>query len=109
MIRGMLSAYSKMKPYLLHFEFQNYKRVSRGNGICRGFQEVFSTMDAMLFHQKTCKTGNNTVKISMTSHSSKFRRSKPIILNMHSISLKTWKRMLYNLIQFFVNNCGRRR
>ena len=23
MIRGMLSAYSKMKPYLLHFEFQN--------------------------------------------------------------------------------------
>ena len=31
------------------------------NGISRGFQEVFSTADTMLFCQNTCKTGNNGI------------------------------------------------
>ena len=33
-----------------------------------GFQEVFSTVDTMLFRQNTHKTGNNAVKISQVFH-----------------------------------------
>ena len=33
-----------------------------------GFQEVFSTTDAMLFPQNTCKTGNNGVEMSQAFH-----------------------------------------
>ena len=36
--------------------------------ISRGFQEVFSTMDAMLFRQNTRKTGNNAIEISQAFH-----------------------------------------
>ena len=36
------------------------------NGISRGFQEVFSTADAMLFHQNTCNTGNNSTETEMS-------------------------------------------
>ena len=39
-----------------------------GNGISRGFQEVFSNMDSMLFHQNTRKTENNAIKISQAFH-----------------------------------------
>ena len=35
------------------------------NGISRGFQEIFST--AMQFHQNTCKSGNNAVKMCQVS------------------------------------------
>ena len=35
------------------------------NGISRGFQEIFST--AMQFHQNTCKSGNNAVKMCRVS------------------------------------------
>ena len=41
-----------------HFEI-----LSLGNGFSRGFQEVFSTADTMLFCQNTRKTGNNAVKM----------------------------------------------
>ena len=36
---------------------------SLGNGISRGFQEVFSTAEATLFRHNTRKTGNNVVKM----------------------------------------------
>ena len=35
------------------------------NGISTGFQEIFST--AMQFHQNTCKSGNNAVKMCQVS------------------------------------------
>ena len=42
-----------------HFEIQSLR-----NAISMGFQEVFSTADATLFRQNTCKTGNNAIKMS---------------------------------------------
>ena len=39
-----------------------------GNCVSRGFQEVFSTADAMLFHRNTCKTGNNAIEMSLAFH-----------------------------------------
>ena len=33
-----------------------------------GFQEVFTTTDAMLFHQNTRNTGNNTIEMSQAFH-----------------------------------------
>ena len=46
-----------------HFEIK-----SLGNGVSRGFQVVFSTVDSMLFHQNTRKTENNAIKISQAFH-----------------------------------------
>ena len=42
----------------------HFENKSLGNGVSRGFQEVFSTADAMLFPQNTRKTGNNVVEMS---------------------------------------------
>ena len=39
-------------------------KLSLGNGVSRGFQDVFSTMDAMY----TCTTGNNAVEMSQAFH-----------------------------------------
>ena len=38
------------------------------NGISRGFQEVFSAADAMLFRHNTCKTGNKAIEMSQAFH-----------------------------------------
>ena len=40
----------------------------RQNSISRGFQEAFSTADAMLFLQNTYKIGKNAVEMSQASH-----------------------------------------
>ena len=43
--------------------------------ISRGFQEAFSTTDAILFRQNTRKTGNNAVEMSQAFHDiSRFER-----------------------------------
>ena len=42
-----------------------FENQSLGNGVSRGFQEVFPTADAMLFRQNARKTGNNAVQISL--------------------------------------------
>ena len=34
----------------------------------RGIQQIFSTVDTMLFHQNTRKTGNNTVEMFQAFH-----------------------------------------
>ena len=36
--------------------------------ISRGFHQVFSTVDAMLFCQNTLKTGNNAIEMSQAFH-----------------------------------------
>ena len=46
-----------------YFEVQSF-----GNGVSRGFEEVFSAADAMLFCQKTRKTGNNAIEMSQVFH-----------------------------------------
>ena len=45
-----------------------YKLESRKYSISRGFQEAFSTADAMLFLQNTYKIGKNAVEMSQASH-----------------------------------------
>ena len=55
-----------------HFQIQ-----SLGNAISRSFQEVFSTVDAMLFRQNIRKTWNNTVGMSQAFHDiARFERFK---------------------------------
>ena len=39
------------------------------------FQEVFSSVNAMLFRQNTHKTGNNAIEMSQVSHSLNVYRS----------------------------------
>ena len=39
-----------------------------GNAISRGFQEVFSTADTILFRPNTRKTGNTAVEMSHAFH-----------------------------------------
>ena len=46
-----------------YFEIQ-----SLGNGVSRGFQEVFSPVDTKLFRQNTHQTGNNAIKMSQAFH-----------------------------------------
>ena len=61
------------------------------------FQEVFSSVNAMLFRQNTHKTGNNAIEMSQVSHSLNVSQILTC-LNMCSMSFKTGKRMLYNFI-----------
>ena len=35
-----------------------------GNGVSRGFQEVFLTVNTIVFRQNTQKTGNNAIEMS---------------------------------------------
>ena len=42
----------------------HFENCSLGNGVPRGFQEVFSTVDAMLFRPNTRQTGNNAIEMS---------------------------------------------
>ena len=59
-----------------------FENQSLGNGVSRGFQEVFSTADDMLFHKNTRKTGNNAVEMSLGVPQHRmvrmFHRSKPV-------------------------------
>ena len=42
-----------------------FENQSLGNGVSKGFQEMFPTVDAMLFCQNTRKPGNNAVNMSL--------------------------------------------
>ena len=61
----------------------------------RGFQEVFSTADAMLFHQNTsfCKTGNNVVEMSQAFHNiARFERFTDLNLFKYAFSvIQNWE------------------
>ena len=43
-----------------------FENQSLGNGVSKGFQKVFPTAYAMLFHQNTRKPGNNAINKSLT-------------------------------------------
>ena len=45
-----------------------FENQSLGNGISRGFQELTSTVNGMLFCQNTCKTGNNAAEMFQVFH-----------------------------------------
>ena len=84
-------------------------KFSLGNAISRDFQEVFFTADAMLFHQNTCQTRNNTVEMSPLEafHGGGwFKRFTDLnLLNMRSTSFKTGKQMLYKCYSMVLTFC----
>ena len=91
------------------------KARSLRNGVSRDFQEVFSTMDAMLFCQNTRKTaGNNAVEMSQAFHDvARFERFTDLNLFKYAFNvIQSGKHTLYNYIRwclFFVSSYGRRR
>ena len=71
--------------------------LSLGNRVSRGVQQVFSIPDAIFFRCNTRKTGNNAVKMSQVFHDmAQFKCFTD--LNLCSMSFKTGKRSLYNVI-----------
>ena len=60
----------------------------RVSGDCRGFQEVFSTADAMLFRQNTRKTRNEAVEMSQAFHDiARFERFTDLNLFKYSFNV----------------------
>ena len=66
-----------------------------------------STAEAMLFHQNTCKTGNNAVETSQAFHDlARFESFTDLNgLNMRLISFKTGKWMLYKFYSMVLIFC----
>ena len=66
-----------------------------------------STAEAMLFHQNTCKTGNNAVEMSQAFHDLALFESFTDLncLNMRLISFKTGKWMLYKFYSMVLIFC----
>ena len=73
---------------------------SLGNGVCRGFQEVFSTVDAMLFRQNTRKTRNYAVEMSQAFHDiARFERFTDPNLFKYALNvIQNWET---NFLQFY--------
>ena len=80
---GQKAQVLKGRGILGHFEMGTL-----GYGIFSGFQEVFSTVEAMFFRQNTCKNGNNAVEMPQAFLDiARFTRFTELnLLNMHSIS-----------------------
>ena len=66
----------------------------------RGFQEVFSNVDAMLFCQNTRKTGNNAVEMSQVFHNiTQFECFTDLNLFKYSFNvIQNWET---NVLQFY--------
>ena len=82
-----------------HFEF------SLGNGVSRGFQEVFPLRTSCCFVRIHARLGTMPSKCLRRFPRHRTVRTVSQIktcLNIHSVSFKTGKRMLYNFIQFAV-------
>ena len=84
----------------------------------RGFQEVFSNADAMLFCQNTRKTGNNAGEMCQAFHDiTRFENFTDLNLFKYSFNvIHNWEmnvlqiiNFLFNGAYFFVSSYGRRR
>ena len=66
----------------------------------RGFQEVFSNADAMLFCQNTCKTGNNASEMCQAFHDiTRFENFTDLNLFKYSFNvIQNWET---NVLQFY--------
>ena len=79
-----------------HFEIQNLE-----NGIFKGFQEVFSSADAMFFRQNTRNTGNNAVEMSHAIHNiARFKRST--YLNLFKYEVSVFQNWETDALQFYL-------
>ena len=69
--------------------------------ISRRFQEVFSTTDAVLFCQNTCKTGKNAVEMSKAFHNiTQFECFTDLNLFKYSFDvIQTWE---MDVLQFYL-------
>ena len=91
-------------------------KLSLGNAISRGFQDVFSTADAMIFSQNTCKTGSNAVEMSQMFHEIKqfkcftdlnlFKYAFNVIQNWEMDALKILFNGAYFLLAYFLKVAG---
>ena len=84
--------------------------------LARGFQEVFSTADALLFRQNTCKTGNNVVEMSQVFHDiAQFKRFTDLNVFKYEFNvIQNWETDALQIIfilwcLFFVSSYGRRK
>ena len=81
-------------------------KFSLGNGIFRGFQEVFSTADAMFFLQNTRKTVNNAVEMSQAFHDTvRFERFTELNLFEYAFNvIQNWETdalQFYSMVLIF--------
>ena len=72
----------------------------------RGFREVFSTADAMLFCRNTRKTGNNAVEMSHAFHDiARFERFSDLNLFKYAFNIiQTWETdalQFYSMVLIF--------
>ena len=69
--------------------------------ISRGFQELFSTADAMLFCQNTRRTGNNAIEMSQAFHNiAQFERFTDLNLFKYAFNvIQNWK---MDALQFYL-------
>ena len=79
-----------------------------------GFQEVFSTADAMLFRRNTRKTGNNAGEMSQVFHDiALFERFTDLNLFKCAFNvIQNWETdalQFYSMGLYFVNSYAKRR
>ena len=80
--------------------------LSLRNGISRGFQEVFSITDAILFRQNTCNTWNNAFEMSQAFHDiAWFERFTDLILFKYAFNvIQNWNTdalQFYSMVLIF--------
>ena len=85
--------------------------LSLANGICSGFQDVFSSTNAMLFCQNIDKTWNNAVKMSQVfQHIAWFELFTDLNLFKYAFNvIQNWERgavPFYSIVLFFVSSYG---
>ena len=70
------------------------------NGISKGFQGVFSTANAMLFHQNTCKTENKAIEMSQAFYNIVWFRSFTD-LNLFKYTFSVIQNLNMDALQFY--------
>ena len=80
--------------------------LSLRNGIFRGFHEVFSTMEAILFRQNTCNTWNNAIEMSQAFHDiARFERFTDLNLFKYAFNvIQNWNTdglQFYSMVLIF--------
>ena len=79
-------------------------KFSLWNGIFRGFQEVFSTTDAMLICQNMHRTGNKAIKMSQAFHDiTRFKHCTDLYLFKYALNVnQNWEMDGYFLLAVMV-------
>ena len=79
--------------------------------VSRGFQEVFSTVDTMLFHQNTRKPGNCRWNVPAVPRHRTVRTFHPVFKYAFNV-IQNWETdalQFYSMVLIFARSYGRRR